>query len=489
MADRGGGSGGQPVHTLLPTTSLAFELRLRDNVKQTETANKHTDEALLQRVFGVRFVGGQFVRDGKPEFSADQIWCKIGEVGEIKTKWRDRRLVLYCFIEGVLEHEDPPVTVTIGMWAEDVAVARLFKTGFYIGLLCPIVKSCASGSASMEAELGPQTIVFITSPCRSRSAAAGPGMASQFSIAQNESGLLDYRRYAHRVQLCQCRTDMINLTLLARVIAVSNNMPFEENGETQDRYAVRIDDGTAVRDITFWNQLGQQAARMLPGQLVLLVNLDTSDENGDVVLNGSSETGTKVYIISEMASIPTSSALRSCSFLSTLSDTANVYAKVCIVSIHPGATHIRDARDNLSATMLVHTTCHHPVQRKGNPQFSGTLDGPADVYDFVCPACRNNNLPPEDVISIFDIIVCIDDGTLSLMARTTATVAKAILRISPSQMLELPSSSEQQQKLLAPQGKEVVVSLTTFCEPLSTDHDVRIDAICDADDVGIFVSR
>ncbi|KAJ2647200.1 hypothetical protein IWW40_004882 [Coemansia sp. RSA 1250] len=489
MADRGGGSGGQPVHTLLPTTSLAFELRLRDNVKQTETANKHTDEALLQRVFGVRFVGGQFVRDGKPEFSADQIWCKIGEVGEIKTKWRDRRLVLYCFIEGVLEHEDPPVTVTIGMWAEDVAVARLFKTGFYIGLLCPIVKSCASGSASMEAELGPQTIVFITSPCRSRSAAAGPGMASQFSIAQNESGLLDYRRYAHRVQLCQCHTDMINLTLLARVIAVSNNMPFEENGETQDRYAVRIDDGTAVRDITFWNQLGQQAARMLPGQLVLLVNLDTSDENGDVVLNGSSETGTKVYIISEMASIPTSSALRSCSFLSTLSDTANVYAKVCIVSIHPGATHIRDARDNLSATMLVHTTCHHPVQRKGNPQFSGTLDGPADVYDFVCPACRNNNLPPEDVISIFDIIVCIDDGTLSLMARTTATVAKAILRISPSQMLELPSSSEQQQKLLAPQGKEVVVSLTTFCEPFSTDHDVRIDAICDADDVGIFVSR
>ncbi|KAJ2841599.1 hypothetical protein IWW36_006208 [Coemansia brasiliensis] len=265
-------------------------------------------------------------------------------------------------------------------------------------------------------------------------------------------------------------------------------MPFTENGETQDRYAVRIDDGTAVRDMTLWNLLGRQAARMLPGQLVLLVNLDTSEENGDVVLNGSSETGTKVYIISEMTSIPTSSVLRNCSFLSTLSGSANIYSKVCIVSVHPGATHIRDARDYLSATMLVHAACHRPVQRKDNLQFSGTLDGPVDVYEFVCPACCNHNLPPEDVIPIFDIVICIDDGTLSLMAHTTATVAKTILRISPSQLLELPSHSEQQQTLLAPRGREVVVSLTTFCEPFSTDHDARIDAICDADDVGVFMS-
>ncbi|KAJ2836627.1 hypothetical protein J3B01_002698 [Coemansia erecta] len=481
MADRGGGSGGQPVHTLLPTTALAFELRIQDDPNLPKVLRPHTDEQLLHNVFGVRFAGGRFVRSSVPAFDADQLWCKIEFIGEPTSEWRNGRLTSYRCIEGVLEHEDPPAMVSINLWGEDVAVARLFKSGYYIGLVCPVVKPRAPDTP-IEVEFGSQTITFVTCSIRRKASTAA---ASQFSIAQNESGFLDYRRYAHRVQLCQCRKDMINLTLIARIVAVSENLPYVDSAGTLDRYAVRIDDSTAVRDMTLWGELGRRASRMLPGQLVLLFNVDTSEENGDVVLNGSNETSTKTFNVSEMTCIPMSSALRSYSFLASLSQAANRYAKVCIVTVEPAGAHICDARDRLGATMLVHAPCHRRIERRDNAQFSGRLDNPADVYDFGCPSCSIDIVPIEDVVSVFAVRVRIDDGTDSVMAQVTPAAAKGILRISPAQLLELPGQSEQQGVLFVPRGREIAVSITTFCEPLSTEREVRIDAVCEAEDVGM----
>ncbi|KAJ2738945.1 hypothetical protein H4R23_000799 [Coemansia sp. Cherry 401B] len=480
MADRGGGAGGQPVHTLLPTTMLAFELRIRDDPNLPESLRAHTDEPLLHNVFGVRYAGGRFVRSGDPVFNADQLWCKVEFISEPATKWRNQQLVSYRFIEGVLEHEDPPAMVTINLWGEDVAIARLFKSGYYIGLLCPVVKPRTPG-ATVVAEYGDLTITFVTCSIRRQSEPA----ASQFSIAQNESGFLDYRRYAHRVQLCQCRKDMINLTLVARIVAVSDNLPYTDSDGTLDRYAVRIDDGSAVCDMTLWGELGRQAAGMLPGQLVLLFSLDTSEENGDVVLNGSVETGTQIYNISEMTSIPMSSALRSYSFLAALPPAANRYARVCIVAVEPVGEHIRDVRDRLAATALVHTACRRNVLRRDRPQFNGILEGPTDGFDFSCPSCSIDSLPNEDVTPVFAIRARIDDGTASLVVQVTPAAAADILRVSPSQLLELPDRREQQGVLTRPRGREVVVSITTFSESLSIEREVRIDAVCESGDVGM----
>ncbi|KAJ2823132.1 hypothetical protein IWW50_003912 [Coemansia erecta] len=481
MADRGGGAGGQPVHTLLPTTALAFELRIQDDPNLPEVLRPHTDEQLLHSVFGVRYSGGRFTRSGAPSFDADQLWCKIDYIGEPTTEWQNGRMTSHRCIEGVLEHEDPPVMVSISLWGEDVAMARLFKSGYYIGLVCPVVKSRVP-DARIEVEFGSQTITFVTCSIRRKASA---GAASQFSIAQNESGFLDYRRYAHRVQLCQCRKDMINLTLIARIVAVSDNLPYVDSSGTLDRYAVRIDDNTAVRDMTLWGELGRRASRMLPGQLVLLFNVDTGEENGDVVLNGSTETSTRIFNVSEMTCIPMSSALRSYSFLRTLSRATNCYAKVCIVAVEPAGVHIRDARDRLAATMLVHTACQRRVERKDNLQFNGRLDNSTDVYDFSCPSCCIADVLIEDVVPVFAVRVRIDDGTDSVVARVTPTAAKDILRISPPQLLELPSRREQQGVLLVPRGHEIVVSITTYCDPLSTEREVRIDAVCEAEDVGM----
>ncbi|KAJ1838772.1 hypothetical protein LPJ70_005329, partial [Coemansia sp. RSA 2708] len=151
----------------------------------------------------------------------------------------------------------------------------------------------------------------------------------------------------------------------------------------------------------------------------------------------------------------------------------------------PVGEHIRDVRDRLAATALVHTACRRNVLRRDRPQFNGILEGPTDGFDFSCPSCSIDSLPNEDVTPVFAIRARIDDGTASLVVQVTPAAAADILRVSPSQLLELPDRREQQGVLTRPRGREVVVSITTFSEPLSIEREVRIDAVCESGDVGM----
>ncbi|KAI9505570.1 hypothetical protein BX070DRAFT_232733 [Coemansia spiralis] len=483
LADRGGNANGKPNQTLLPTTLLAFELRVGDDYSLAEVLRPYTDEPLLESLFGVRYSNGRFVHCATPAFNADQLWCKVDFIGSPCTRYKDNRLVPHLLMECLIEHEDPPRVVNISFWDEEIAVGQLFKQDYYIGLLCPMITSAASDKI-VEAEYGPQTIAFVTCAIR------GPvnTLASQLSIAYNDLGYLDYKRYAHRVRLARCRPEMINLTLLVRIVAVSDNIPFEEDGQITDRCAVRIEDGTATRDLTMWGELGQQALRLLPGQLVLLTGVEAHDENGDVVLNGSSEIGALFYNISTMSGILASSMMRTYTFLSQLPKTANRYCKACVVAVSSAGKHMRDARDRLLATSLVHAICGRQVIRSdvpsNSPLQSEQLENPTDFYSFDCLSCGASSLKKEEVESGFVLLLGIDDGTDSITTHVTASTACDMLGVSPAQFLNLPSQCEQQSVLAKLLGQEFVLSITLYCEPLSIETVARIDAACLASDIG-----
>ncbi|KAJ2767853.1 hypothetical protein IWQ56_003166, partial [Coemansia nantahalensis] len=406
VVDRGGSGRDQPAHTLLPTTSLAFELRLRADPGLPPVLRPHTDEELLKSLFGVHFAGGRFRKCGEPLFNADQLWCRVEEICQESEALRHGRPAVCQLIRCVLEHEEPAVVVNLMLWNEDIAVARLWTPACYVGLLCPVVAARVS-ETELKVEYGSQTISFVTRPVRCLAEVC----ASQASVERNELGLLDYRHFARRVRLCECRKDMVNLTVLARVVAVSVNVPFADDSGVTSRYAVRIDDGTAVCDVTIWGDLGRQASGLLPGQLVLWHNLDAAEENGEVILNGSSDENSQLFNISTMAGLLASATLRQYTFLAELPRAANRYAKACIVDIASSGEHLRDARDHLAATMLVHSACGRQVTRSDAPSSRGRLENPVDCYRFDCLGCGVTALKHSEAAAAFAVTITIDDGT------------------------------------------------------------------------------
>ncbi|KAJ2553326.1 hypothetical protein EV175_002983 [Coemansia sp. RSA 1933] len=486
VADRGGGTNGKPNQTILPTTSLVFELRIKETQGLPEGLRPFTDEPLLENIFGVQYCEGRFIRRSFPAFNADQIWCRIDHIFPPETQYRGNRLVQHQQIQCISEHEDPPRTVNVSFWDKDTAITRLFKQDNYIGLLCPIITS-KQPDKTVEVEYGSQTIAFIASPI------ANPVsmMASQLSIAYNNLGNLDYKRYAHRVYLDRCRANMINLTVLARVVAVSENMPYVDGNDVQDRYALRVEDEKGRRDLTLWGPVGRQASQLLPGQLMLLDDLETHEEGGEVILNGSEEVNTSFYNISVMTGILTSATLCRYTCLAQVPEAANVYCKARVVKATGRAGgYMRDARDRLEATSLVHSVCKRPLVMSGASPSDGStrsrqLENPVDFYSFDCPSCDATGLETSAVESVFVLDLCIDDGTRSVCAHIASYAANEIVGMLPLQLLQLASASEQQSALAKPVGQEFVMSLTSYCEPLSSETSFRIDAARPSSDIGV----
>ncbi|KAJ2798627.1 hypothetical protein H4R20_004752, partial [Coemansia guatemalensis] len=118
VADRGSGVGGHPVYTLLPTTSLAFELRIKDDPNLPEVLRAHTDEKLLKNIFGVHYHSGKFTKCAEPLFNADQLWCRIEYIGPVERVAHEGKQVDCLTIECVLEHEDPETAVNIVLWED-----------------------------------------------------------------------------------------------------------------------------------------------------------------------------------------------------------------------------------------------------------------------------------------------------------------------------------------------------------------------------------
>ncbi|RCI06743.1 hypothetical protein CU098_013642 [Rhizopus stolonifer] len=91
--------------------------------------------------------------------------------------------------------------------------------------------------------------------------------------------------------------------------------PFNKNGKRMSRYALKIADTTGTIDITLWEEAGYDSRTLRIGQYILLEQLVTSDSHQNEqkriwYVNGSTVCGTRLYNISSITSLLTTSSFR-----------------------------------------------------------------------------------------------------------------------------------------------------------------------------------
>ncbi|KAI9023499.1 hypothetical protein CLU79DRAFT_748806 [Phycomyces nitens] len=132
-------------------------------------------------------------------------------------------------------------------------------------------------------------------------------------MARNEEGFMDCANYPKRIRMNELVRSMLNVTLFGRIVALGSNDPFvDPDGKTMDRYAMRIMDETGKVDVTLWEEVGRSARQWREGQYVLLSDLSTStthmsEKGPQWYVNGSVLCGTKVYNVSHITGLLTSS--------------------------------------------------------------------------------------------------------------------------------------------------------------------------------------
>ncbi|KAJ2809279.1 hypothetical protein H4S07_003238, partial [Coemansia furcata] len=420
----------------LRTTACDNELRLLPTTAAVFVLDAARDAPLLRAFFGV--ADACPTPAAEPAFDAGQVW---GVVDRVTPPAEHPAAVVDVIVRppGRL----PPRVVAVEFCGADASLAQAFHRGDCLGLVCAAAAEVAGTLA-----YGAQTLAFVLPAAEKL-----PEPVAQ----------------APRVWLSQLRADTSDLTLLVRVVAVSPNIPADADGEPFRR-ALRVADATASCDVTVWGALAQRTAvRLRAGQTVLLRGFDAHAEHGVVMLNGSTDIGSAIDCVSAFPATPHSAALRRLQPLDGIRAPASCYARASVTRVAPIDSALRDSRDLVKATKLVHAACGRRLTRV--------------EAGYECAKCA---MLVTDTASVFALAVDLDDGTAVAHARVAAHVAATMLATTPEHFLNLPSRAAQLAALAKPLGLAFVVCLTVFnLQDNASETLLRIDAACPADDVGL----
>ncbi|CAO3640619.1 unnamed protein product [Mucor fragilis] len=228
------------------------------------------------------------------------------------------------------------VPVVLSLYDKQTKLASIFRRNDYIGLHRPALKQ-STGSQEFVFEYTSDTAIFLMPEKEAQEASLAKvnltTLASQddaFSYTdpkkdiaeRDEEGYMDCSNYMQRIYLQDLVHRMLNVTLLGKVVGLANNNPFikqKDGGTSQkmDRYAIRLTDSTDTMDITLWEEAGHDSRRLRLGQYILLDHLVTSDRhqsktNNKMIwyVNGSAVCGTKIYNVSTLSCLITSTSFR-----------------------------------------------------------------------------------------------------------------------------------------------------------------------------------
>ncbi|CEP10548.1 hypothetical protein [Parasitella parasitica] len=226
--------------------------------------------------------------------------------------------------------------VVLSLYDKQTKLASIFRRSDYIGLYKPMVKR--GPSQEVVFEYASDTVIFLMPEKEAQEASLAkinlttlPSQDDAFSYAtdpkkdiaeRDEEGFLDCSSYTQRIYVHDLVHRMLNVTLLGRVVGLANNNPYIKQteggtGQKMDRYAIRIADPTGRMDITLWEDAGRDSRKLRVGQYVLLDHLVTSDrhEAADKTVvwyvNGSVVCGTKIYNVSTLNCLISSTKFRS----------------------------------------------------------------------------------------------------------------------------------------------------------------------------------
>ncbi|KAI8874997.1 hypothetical protein K501DRAFT_203510, partial [Backusella circina FSU 941] len=227
--------------------------------------------------------------------------------------------------------------ILLSLFDEQTLMASMIKRNDYIALYDPKLSTRMTESQMQQAdivfEFTSDTVIFLMPEKEAQDAGLakvdlasvvleeeesmerGISNPKKVITQRDEEGFMDCTSYSDRIYINQLQHNMINVALLGRIVAVADNNPFMKDNEKMNRYAMKIADATGVVDITLWEAAGHDSRALLPGQYVLLSRLSTSNKyktsKGTTwYVNGSAACGTKVYNVSTLSSLLSSSSFR-----------------------------------------------------------------------------------------------------------------------------------------------------------------------------------
>ncbi|KAG1177172.1 hypothetical protein G6F70_002868 [Rhizopus microsporus] len=275
------------------------------------------------------FVEGHFTKIKDVHSLSDyNVWLKIIHVEEHKHEGKKKTDVYLADMSS----DTLPVILTL--FDEQTQLASIFRRNDYMGLYRPQYVNAGPQPMNPSGTVlyySNDTVIFLMPESEAQAAGLAKTNLSSYIQSQgtvnssnstkkeilqrDEEGFIDCSNYIPRIYVSDLVHCMLNVTLLGKVVGLAKNNPFYKDGKRMDRYALRIADTTGTMDITLWEEAGHDSRKLRVGQYVLLEQLATSDiQLSDLqkvwYVNGSVICGTKVYNISTITSLLTSSSFR-----------------------------------------------------------------------------------------------------------------------------------------------------------------------------------
>lgn len=215
-----------------------------------------------------------------------------------------------------------------------------------------------------------------------------------------------------------------------------------------DRYGIQISDASGFMDITFWGELGHEAAQLEIGSLVLFTNLFTFSQDEQIFVNARKDLQSQIYVLNTMKSLLYTPIIIEKRMLACIENEDFIITRVIVTEI--AATH-----QKLGYTQFCHGLCRKPI----HPSRHG----------WYCELCQMDTLSK---ITLFSCSCRIDDGIMNQWVEMLHSCTEEILGISAETWSSLEPSL-QDRHLNSLKGIEILCGITR----LSTKNAYRMDSV------------
>lgn len=158
------------------------------------------------------------------------------------------------------------------LWDEQLPLGNLFKEGDILAIWQPFV--VPEQNEGYILEYGPATLVYcILQDTGHEYVLSQVSKSAPVSVAKDSHGMLDYSSYPERIYIADFRSDMANVTILAKIVKVGPKENFEDDQHCGHHFLVEVNDGTESCDIYIYDHTQSYHNMLYPGQCVAFERL------------------------------------------------------------------------------------------------------------------------------------------------------------------------------------------------------------------------
>ncbi|KAJ1516517.1 hypothetical protein HMI54_009165 [Coelomomyces lativittatus] len=241
-------------------------------------------------------------------------------------------------------------------------------------------------------------------------------------------------------KIAELKPGMSGFCLLCTILAVSENKPVKVSGNSLDRFAVKVSDGSGVVDITAWGLVAREFSKLYSGQVVFFSNLTSSEKSPEkkFFIKAQPEYNAKVTVVSSLHAFLKSEAVLNISSLASIQSPTFVVSDVNVISYSPPPYY-----------KLAHCECQKPLNLEHTV--------------WSCPVCKVEIFPGalDQTTMIYTISWNISDKSCFLACGALNSASSALIGISAGEFsgLTLENQSRLLENVLKSQYRVGIVSI------------------------------